>query len=375
MAAILKQALPAVAPVLPAPGWVNPYQAALDEQTAAMTAPQVPMYTAEQVQDRKDRSNRAGRMALLGVMMGDEGQARGGGQILQQVLGGRQERVTDKGVFDPLSGQMSVNPEYARERTEGRQQRLQDMAARAQDTHESREDQQAFQKAQLGEQIASRNQNAALQRESIRAQKEMAGDERKTRMAGQMYDDWQKVNKTDLDIRNGFANLANTPTGAAGDLAFVYQYMKMLDPGSVVKETEFANAANAAGVPERIRNQWNKLKSGSFLDPAQRAEFLAAAGASAGQADLRIGQKNKFFISRAQNAGIAPSWVIPEYGASSADEEAISGAMPKPGGKPAGAAAPVQSGARPRVTDATSYAALPPGTVYVDPSGKVRTKP
>lgn len=64
---------------------------------------------------------------------------------------------------------------------------------------------------------------------------------------------------------------------ASGDLALIFTFMKVLDPGSVVKETEFANAQNAAGVPERIRNVWNKARSGERLNPEQRAEFLGTA--------------------------------------------------------------------------------------------------
>jgi hypothetical protein len=52
-------------------------------------------------------------------------------------------------------------------------------------------------------------------------------------------------------------------------IALVFAYMKMLDPGSVVRETEYATAQNAAGVPERVRNLWNKVKDGRFLSKEQ----------------------------------------------------------------------------------------------------------
>jgi len=34
--------------------------------------------------------------------------------------------------------------------------------------------------------------------------------------------------------------------------------MKILDPGSVVREGEFATAQNSAGIPERIRAKYNR---------------------------------------------------------------------------------------------------------------------
>jgi hypothetical protein len=64
---------------------------------------------------------------------------------------------------------------------------------------------------------------------------------------------------------------------AAGDLALIFNFMKMLDPGSVVRESEFATAANAAGVPERVRNQFNKVVTGERLGVTQRADFLNQA--------------------------------------------------------------------------------------------------
>ena len=46
---------------------------------------------------------------------------------------------------------------------------------------------------------------------------------------------------------------------AAGDLSMIFTYMKVLDPTSVVREGEQATAQNAAGIPERTRNLYNKL--------------------------------------------------------------------------------------------------------------------
>jgi hypothetical protein len=61
---------------------------------------------------------------------------------------------------------------------------------------------------------------------------------------------------------------------AAGDLAGVFSYMKINDPGSAVKEGEYATAKNAAGVPERVRNLYNNIKDGHILSPEQRKDFM-----------------------------------------------------------------------------------------------------
>ncbi len=63
----------------------------------------------------------------------------------------------------------------------------------------------------------------------------------------------------------------------AGDLALIFNYMKMLDPGSTVREGEFATAQNSAGLPEILRAKYNKVMSGERLAPKTRAEFTDKA--------------------------------------------------------------------------------------------------
>lgn len=64
----------------------------------------------------------------------------------------------------------------------------------------------------------------------------------------------------------------------ASDIGLVFGFMKMLDPGSVVREGEFASAQNATGVPERIQNLYNKALNGEILNPTQRQDFIDTAG-------------------------------------------------------------------------------------------------
>lgn len=85
-----------------------------------------------------------------------------------------------------------------------------------------------------------------------------------------------KFGKEFKTVEDSFARIqavALKPS-AAGDLALIFNFMKMLDPGSTVRETEFANAQNAAGVPEIVRAQWARLKNGERLGEVQRADFL-----------------------------------------------------------------------------------------------------
>lgn len=77
---------------------------------------------------------------------------------------------------------------------------------------------------------------------------------------------------------------------AAGDLALIFNYMKILDPGSTVREGEFANAENSAGIPERLRGQYNKVITGKRLAPEQRNDFVNRADKLFGKA---LGRQKK----------------------------------------------------------------------------------
>lgn len=74
------------------------------------------------------------------------------------------------------------------------------------------------------------------------------------------------------------ANNRITKTGNKGtpasDISLVFNFMKMNDPGSTVREGEFATAQNAEGVPGRVVNLYNQMLDGTRLNPAQRKDFI-----------------------------------------------------------------------------------------------------
>ena len=107
-------------------------------------------------------------------------------------------------------------------------------------------------------------------------------------------EDAQRISQRTKDLRSEFNNLtkgdrdvalayqkivssASQPS-AAGDIALLINYMKMLDPGSVVREGEFATAQNAGGVDARTRALYNSLISGERLSETQRRDFVDSAG-------------------------------------------------------------------------------------------------
>lgn len=84
-------------------------------------------------------------------------------------------------------------------------------------------------------------------------------------------------NKEYRSVRDAYNRVKATSANAAGDLALIFNYMKILDPGSTVREGEFATAQNATGVPDRVVNLYNNLIKGTRLGEVQRKQFKREA--------------------------------------------------------------------------------------------------
>lgn len=110
---------------------------------------------------------------------------------------------------------------------------------------------------------------------------EAAAQERVHNRAEELRKELQNspITKSFQNVETSYSKIrgAAAKPSAAGDMAVVFSFMKMMDEGSSVREGEYANATNAAGVPERVRNVWNNLVNGQLLNPSQRADFLNRA--------------------------------------------------------------------------------------------------
>lgn len=122
----------------------------------------------------------------------------------------------------------------------------------------------------------------------------------------------QPAVKNARTIQTAFERISNTQDNAVGDLSLIFGYMKMLDPESVVRETEFANAQNAAGVPDQIRNLWNRVLNGERLNPNQRAQFRSQALQLAQGARRSLEVTNAEYRRLAEQFGIDPRLIFTE---------------------------------------------------------------
>lgn len=123
--------------------------------------------------------------------------------------------------------------------------------------------------------------------------------------------DYERGSKDFTVVRDFYNRMlaANRDPSAAGDLAIIFSYMKILDPTSVVRESEQASAQNAAGVPDWLRNMWNKALTGERI-AFTRSDFLSKAGELYRSQALRQQQRADVYKTIALEQNIPPNWVL-----------------------------------------------------------------
>ena len=118
-----------------------------------------------------------------------------------------------------------------------------------------------------------------------------------------------------IKIRDSFkrVEVSKTDPSPAGDLSLIFNYMKILDPGSVVRESEFATAETAGSVPQRVWSQYNKVIKGERLSPTMRADFVKKAGQLYLSQESLHKQLRGDYDSKARLYGVPESSVLIDY--------------------------------------------------------------
>jgi hypothetical protein len=131
-------------------------------------------------------------------------------------------------------------------------------------------------------------------------------------------DDYRSTTASIQKAADQYRTLVSAAEGArqgipASQIALVFSYMKTLDPTSVVRESEYATAENARGVPESIRNQYNKVLDGSRLTPKQVDDFVNQGRTTAKEWKRQQDLLMKTYEGRAQRARVDPRDVTMDF--------------------------------------------------------------
>lgn len=137
-----------------------------------------------------------------------------------------------------------------------------------------------------------------------------------------VFEQEQKLRKEVNDITKDFRKIndsyatlvaSSTSPTPAGDIAMIFNYMKMLDPGSVVRESEFELAETARPILQRFGLSWDKHKSlweGKRLTSSQRADFVDRAFKIYKEKAKNYNKRVDQYTGVATRAGIEPQNVI-----------------------------------------------------------------
>jgi hypothetical protein len=190
-------------------------------------------------------------------------------------------------------------------------------------------------KRSVGASYANANATRAAAAETAAATREAAkikGD-RDTEM--KLADDYRAQSKPFKEVADAYkiinASLDKATTSPAATLAGATKFMKLLDPGSVVRESELGMALAATGVLDRAANYYKTLQLGKVLTEKQAADFKNIAGQIYKAAQDGQKQVDANYERQANQYGLRKDMIVQDLG-QNANAPVDLGALPS--GKP-----------------------------------------
>lgn len=125
--------------------------------------------------------------------------------------------------------------------------------------------------------------------------------------------EFTKSSQDFIKIRDAYSRIQSSSDTGPGDVSLIFGFMKLIDPGSTVREGEFATAEQTQGVPDRVVNLYNKAINGERLGQKARNAFKSEAD------NLFQAQKEKqlqleaIYSGLASRASIDPGDVAVDY--------------------------------------------------------------
>jgi len=185
--------------------------------------------------------------------------------------------------------------------------------------------QQSVQKTQSPDSIASNaisRANAGMvdarMKEANQVAREANDTKRVQDLEMKIGDDYRNQSKNFKDVSDAYKRvqsaLPSAETSPAATLAAATSFMKLLDPGSVVRETELGMALAASGVFDRATNYFNTLQRGRVLTGNQVKDFkkITEDIYAAAQQGQKLIDKN--YEAQAKQYKLRPEMIIQDIG-------------------------------------------------------------
>jgi hypothetical protein len=183
---------------------------------------------------------------------------------------------------------------------------------------------QAMQTLKLTEGIDYKNALAAIaagaKEKAVQAKentKEAKAEKKDTlKLSIDQRDYVNKISKDNIDIQNRYQaalQLAATPTGVNDEAILVY-FQKILDPGSVVREGEFARTKEGQSVISQAQGYVTRLTSGVGLTKEMRSNVLKTMGILAQASQASLDERLKSEKAAAQRYGLDEELIFGSQG-------------------------------------------------------------
>lgn len=104
--------------------------------------------------------------------------------------------------------------------------------------------------------------------------------------------------------------IARDPTR---QVALIFSFGKMLDPDSVVRESEYALIANARGLADQLQQLVPRLQTGARLSPQQLKSMQEVAANLMQGSSTRLQDLDRYYVDLAGRRKIDPRDVLPSY--------------------------------------------------------------
>lgn len=122
----------------------------------------------------------------------------------------------------------------------------------------------------------------------------------------------EPIYKAHQEVESAYRQISSSLKMAspAGDLAGATKIMKILDPGSVVRESELGMAMKASGALDRLQNYADNIIKGTKLTPDQRKDFQALADQLYGESVKQYNTKRGEYAGFARDYKLNPDRIL-----------------------------------------------------------------
>jgi hypothetical protein len=119
----------------------------------------------------------------------------------------------------------------------------------------------------------------------------------------------EPIYKDYSDMQSAFKQVQSSlkQENPIGDVAAATKIMKLLDPGSVVRESELGISMAAAGKMDRLQNYVTNWQNGTKLTPTQRQDFQNLANELYAAAGQTYNMKRNEYVDFASKYNLDPT--------------------------------------------------------------------